>query len=267
MSLVRKSKQSDGIAWMWPDGKVQVTMECQLNEHGVPVPLRLHTVVISVQHPPDLDFVTIESDMINGVIKPTVPAKFFTSETIIHVNPGGRFVIGGPHADSGMTGRKTMADAYGGWANGGGGGGFSGKDPAHPDRGMAYAARWIAKSLVHHELCRRCTVQLAWAIAVPYPIAVTVDSHGTCIVGRKKLIQHAALDEENPKAEDEVDYSVLDAILEKVVKDSFDLRIGMLVKRMDMRKPMFQATATFGHFGREETGFFVWENVPPDLEI
>merc|ERR1712210_161458 len=167
--------------------------------------------------------------LMEHVIRPVVPAKYLTKDTIYHLNPSGRFVIGGPHGDAGLTGRKIIVDTYGGWGAHGGGA-FSGKASTKVDRSAAYAARWVAKSLVAAGLCRRCLVQVSYAIGVAEPLSVTVFDYGTGTKSTKELMQ--------------------------IVKENFDLRPGRIVKDLKLKNPIFQQSATYGHFGRE---IFTWE--------
>ena len=173
----------------------------------------------------------IKRDMIEYVVKPVVPAELLTAETKFFVNPTGKFVIGGPQGDSGLTGRKIIVDTYGGWARHGGGA-FSGKDPTKVDRSAAYAARYVAKNVVAAGLADECEIQLAYAIGVAYPVSVRVESFGT-----------AKVDE---------------ALIEKVVKENFDLRPAGIIKMLDLRRPIYKATSAYGHFGRTDTDFS-WE--------
>merc|ERR1712032_1560313 len=171
------------------------------------------------------------------VVRAVVPAKYLDDDTIYHMNPSGRFIVGGPHGDAGLTGRKAIVDTYGGWGAHGGGA-FSGKDPTKVDRSAAYAARWVAKSLVNSRLCHRVLVQLSYAIGVAYPLSVHVDSYGTVKEG------------------------MTDADLTEVVNKNFDLRPGCIVRDLDLRRPVFKKTAAYGHFGREDPDF-TWETFKP----
>merc|ERR1719384_671305 len=189
------------------------------------VPQRVHTIVISTQHSEDVTNEQIAADLMEHVIKPVVPEKYLTKDTLYHLNPSGRFVIGGPHGDAGLTGRKIIVDTYGGWGAHGGGA-FSGKDPSKVDRSAAYAGRWIAKSLVKAGLCKRVLVQLSYAIGVAKPLSVHVDTYGT---GTKT-----------------------DKEITKIVNDNFDLRPGVLRKELDLRTPIYCKSAAYGHFGRDE---------------
>jgi S-adenosylmethionine synthetase len=227
-------RKNGTLAWMRPDGKTQVTVEYK-NENGCPVPVRVHTIVISTQHNEEVTQKQIAADLMEHVIKPVVPERYLDEKTIYHLNPSGRFVIGGPHGDAGLTGRKIIIDSYGGWGAHGGGA-FSGKDSTKVDRSGAYAARWAAKSLVKAGLCKRLLVQVSYAIGVPYPLSVFCDSYGTAQGG---------------KTDDE---------LTTIVKANFDLRPGCIIRDLDLKRPIFQKTAAYGHFGREEPEF-TWETV------
>ena len=191
----------------------------------------MDTVVLSTQHGPEVELDQIRKDMIDMVIKPTIPAELLDENTKIYVNPTGRFVIGGPQGDSGLTGRKIIVDTYGGSAPHGGGC-FSGKDPTKVDRSAAYAARWVAKNIVAAGLARKCQVQLAYAIGVAQPVSVLVDTFGTGTVGDEKL--------------------------EEVVKKVFDLRPTAIIRDLDLRKPIYRQLAAYGHMGREDLGVS-WE--------
>ncbi len=209
------------VDYLRPDGKSQVTVE--YGEDGRPV--RVDTVVLSTQHAPEAALEQIRADMIELVIKPTIPAQLFDENTRVLVNPTGRFVVGGPQGDSGLTGRKIIVDTYGGSAPHGGGA-FSGKDPTKVDRSAAYAARWAAKNVVAAGLAGRCQVQLAYAIGVAKPVSVRVDTFGTGTVG--------------------------DEALEAAVGRVFDLRPTAIINRLDLRRPIYRQTAAYGHFGRPE---------------
>jgi S-adenosylmethionine synthetase len=236
LTEVRKNGTCD---WVRPDGKTQVT--CEYTEvDGVPTPTRVHTIVISTQHSEDVTQEQIAADLMEHVIKPVVPEKYLDDKTIYHLNPSGRFVIGGPHGDAGLTGRKIIIDTYGGWGAHGGGA-FSGKDTTKVDRSAAYAARWVAKSLVKAKLCRRVLVQLSYAIGVPYPLSVYVMSYGT------------------------VQNGLSDADLTAIVNKNFDLRPGCIIRDLNLRRPVMRKTAAYGHFGRVDADF-TWE-VPKTLEL
>jgi len=227
-----------------PDGKTQVSVEYKKRADGSLEPLRVHTVVISTQHDPDYTQEQLGKDLMEFVIKPIVPAKYLDDKTIYHLNPSGSFVIGGPEGDGGLTGRKIIIDTYGGWGAHGGGA-FSGKDPSKVDRSAAYYCRWIAKSLVAAKLCHRCLVQVSYAIGVPAPLSVFVDSYASGMGGQD------------------------DKSLLAIIMKNFDMRAGMLVRELDMLKPKYKKTAAYGHFGncaRADDPDFTWE-VPKTLEL
>ena len=217
---VRKHQVIDNLR---PDGKTQVTVE--YDEENKPV--RVHTIVISTQHAPDVNIGRLRQELIDQVIRPTVPAELLDKNTRILVNPTGRFVVGGPQADSGLTGRKIIVDTYGGSAPHGGGA-FSGKDPTKVDRSAAYAARYVAKNIVAADLADRCLVQLAYAIGVAEPVSVYVDTQGT---GK-----------------------VSDDRLEEAVRKVFDLRPTAIIRDLDLKKPIYRKLAAYGHMGREDLG-------------
>ena len=216
--------RKDGVVdYLRPDGKTQVTVEYdEQNRH-----VRIHTIVLSTQHAPTVDMDQLRQEMIDLVIAPTVPAELLDSRTRFLINPTGRFVLGGPCADTGLTGRKIIVDTYGGTAPHGGGA-FSGKDPTKVDRSAAYAARYVAKNIVAAGLADRCTVQLAYAIGVAEPVSILVDTHGTGTV----------------------DDSVLAAAVSRV----FDLRPTAIIKELDLAKPIYKKLAAYGHMGREDLG-------------
>ena len=217
------------VGYLRPDGKTQVTIEYDENNH----PVRVDTVVVSTQHNPDVELEQIRKDMIELVIKPTVPAELLDENTRFFVNPTGRFVIGGPQGDSGLTGRKIIVDTYGGSAPHGGGA-FSGKDPTKVDRSAAYAARWIAKNIVAAGLAERCQIQLAYAIGVAQPVSVRVDTFGTGTLS--------------------------DVELEDKVAKVFDLRPTAIINRLELRRPIYRQTAAYGHFGRTDLDL-PWERL------
>jgi len=225
LSEVRKSGE---LGWLRPDGKSQVTVEYR---DGIPA--RVHTVVVSTQHHPDFSQEEISRRIREAVIRPVVPSNLLDDATIYHVNPTGRFVVGGPHGDSGLTGRKIIVDTYGGTGRHGGGA-FSGKDPTKVDRSASYMARYIAKNLVAAGLVDRVEVQLAYAIGVAEPVSVRVDGFGT--------------------------EKVSEARLEALVREHFPLTPRGIIEHLDLRRPIYRATAAYGHFGREEPGF-TWELV------
>ncbi len=217
------------IPYLRPDAKTQVTFEYEDN-----VPVRLKTVLVSTQHNDGIDRDTmIRPDLIEQVIRPVIPERFADDPYEVHVNPTGRFVIGGPVGDAGLTGRKIIVDTYGGMARHGGGA-FSGKDPSKVDRSAAYATRWVAKNLVAAGAATRCEVQVAYAIGMAHPVSVLIETFGTESVDR--------------------------AAIEKAVGDVFDLRPAAIVRDLDLRRPIYQPTAAYGHFGRaSEDGLFPWE--------
>ncbi len=214
------------LPYLRPDGKTQVTVEY---ENGRPV--RVDTIVISAQHDPEATIAQIKADLIENVVKPVVPANLLDGGTKYFINPTGRFVLGGPAVDSGLTGRKIIVDTYGGYARHGGGA-FSGKDPTKVDRSAAYAARYVAKNIVAAGLADKCEVELAYAIGVAHPVSVFVDTFGT-----NKI--------------DEAKFS-------KLVNDNFDLRPAAIIKALDLQRPIYKAVAAYGHMGREDLGVS-WE--------
>ena len=218
LTQVRKEGKVD---YLRPDGKTQGTVEYDENDK----PLRVDAVVVSTQHSPEVELSQIRQDMIDLVIRPIIPASLMDNDTKIYVNPTGRFVVGGPQGDSGLTGRKIIVDTYGGSAPHGGGA-FSGKDPTKVDRSAAYAARWVAKNVVAAGLASRCQVQLAYAIGVAQPVSVRVDTFGT---GR-----------------------VSDEDLSDAVQQVFDLRPAAIIRDLDLRRPIYRQTAAYGHFGRSD---------------
>jgi len=219
----------DGTLW-WarPDTKTQVTAEYVFDK-GACVPIRVHTVVVSCQHSEKVTLEALRKDIMEKVVYTTIPKKYLDADTKFHINPCGNFVIGGPMGDAGLTGRKIIVDTYGGWGAHGGGA-FSGKDYTKVDRSAAYAARWVAKSLVKAGLCKRCLVQVSYAIGVAEPLSVTVFDYGTGTKSSQELM--------------------------KIVKENFDLRPGRIVKDLKLKNPIFQQTASYGHFGRD---IFTWE--------
>ena len=225
--------RKDGtLPWLRPDGKAQVTVE-----YGEHAPERVRTVVVSAQHDPDVRLADLETAIIEHVICPVMPADLYNvSEVEHHINPTGRFVIGGPMGDAGVTGRKIIVDTYGGVGSHGGGA-FSGKDPSKVDRSASYAARWVAKNLVASGLAREAEIQVAYAIGVDRPVSVMVNSFGTG--------------------------SVSDSMLESAVRDVFDLRPREIIQALGLRSPIFRRTASYGHFGRkpDDDGGFSWERL------
>ncbi|XP_060710156.1 S-adenosylmethionine synthase-like [Hemiscyllium ocellatum] len=227
---IAELRRDSTLPWLRPDSKTQVTVQYS-QENGVVVPTRVHTIVISVQHDEDVTVDEMRCALKEQVIKAVVPNKYLDDNTVYHLQPSGRFVIGGPQGDAGVTGRKIIVDTYGGWGAHGGGA-FSGKDYTKVDRSAAYAARWVAKSLVKAGLCKRVLVQVAYAIGVAEPLSISVFSYGTSQLGDKALME--------------------------IVKKNFDLRPGMIVRDLNLKKPIYQKTACYGHFGRSE---FPWEDV------
>ena len=225
LTAVRKQELVD---YLRPDGKTQVTIEYDEQNH----PVRVHTVVLSTQHAPEVDMAKLRADMIELVIRPTIPAELLDEQTRYLINPTGRFVVGGPQADSGLTGRKIIVDTYGGSAPHGGGA-FSGKDPTKVDRSAAYAARYVAKNIVAAGLAKRCLVQLAYAIGVAEPVSVFVDTQGTGTVS--------------------------DAQIAAAVQQVFDLRPTAIIRDLELSRPIYRQLAAYGHMGREELGVR-WED-------
>lgn len=224
LTEVRKSGE---LSYLRPDGKTQVTV---VYEDGKPV--AVDTIVISTQHDPDVTLEQIKQDLMEKVIKPVVPAELLTAETKYFINPTGKFVIGGPQGDTGLTGRKIIVDTYGGMARHGGGA-FSGKDPTKVDRSAAYAARYVAKNIVAAGLADKCEIQLAYAIGVAKPVSININTFGT-----------------NKVAED---------VITKLVNDNFDLRPAGIIKELDLRRPIYAQTAAYGHFGRTDVDL-PWEH-------
>ena len=223
LTEVRKNGTFD---YLRPDGKSQVTVEYEDNR-----PVRVDTVVISTQHDAAAELDTIRRDMIEGVVKPVIPAELIDNKTKFYINPTGRFVVGGPCGDSGLTGRKIIVDTYGGYARHGGGA-FSGKDPTKVDRSACYMARYIAKNLVAASLADKCEVQLAYAIGVAKPVSVRVDTFGTGKMSEDKLCE--------------------------LVCEHFDMRPDAIIERLDLRRPIYAQTAAYGHFGRDDISL-PWE--------
>ncbi len=221
-------RKNGTLKYLRPDGKTQVTVE-----YDGDIPKRIDAVVVSTQHSADVTLETIKKDITEHVIKATIPASLMDDDTKIFINPTGRFVIGGPHGDSGLTGRKIIVDTYGGYAPHGGGA-FSGKDPTKVDRSAAYMCRYIAKNMVASGLCEKCQIQVAYAIGVANPVSVRVDTFGT------------------GKLSD-------DAINDIVLKE-FDLRPAAIIKSLDLRKPIYKQTAAYGHFGRDDVSL-PWEKL------
>jgi S-adenosylmethionine synthetase len=231
--LAAKLRKNKTIKWLRPDSKSQVTVEYEGFK-----PVRIDAVVVSHQHDPDVAHKEIESGIIENIIKPVLePTGLLDDKTKYYINPTGRFVIGGPFGDTGLTGRKIIVDTYGGMSRHGGGA-FSGKDPTKVDRSAAYAARYVAKNVVAAKLADRCEVELAYAIGVPFPVSVMMDTFGTSKVPEKKI--------------------------EDAVKKVFDLTPAGIIKTLDLRRPIFRKTASYGHFGRSE---FPWEKTDKAEEL
>ena len=230
-----KVRKDGTLPYLRADGKTQVTIE--YNEEGTPV--RVDTIVISSQHSADVELETIRRDILENVIKPIIPQELFDDDTIIYVNPTGRFVTGGPTGDCGLTGRKIIVDTYGGVGRHGGGC-FSGKDPTKVDRSAAYAARYVAKNIVAAKLAKKCEVQLAYAIGVAHPVSVMVDTFGTGVLS--------------------------DDVLEEIVSETFDLRPAAIIDYLDLRKPIYRVLAAYGHMGREDLEV-AWEKANRTEEL
>ena len=231
LTQVRK----DGILdYLRPDGKTQVTVEYDDDK-----PVRVDAVVVSSQHSPDVDIQKLREDIKREVILTTVPAELIDENTKFYINPTGRFVVGGPNGDSGLTGRKLIVDTYGGYARHGGGA-FSGKYPTKVDRSAAYASRWVAKNVVAAGLAKKCEVQLAYAIGVAHPVSIMVDTFGTATVDEDKI--------------------------EQAIEKVFDLRPHAIIKQLDLRKPIYKNLAAYGHMGREDLGVS-WEKLDKVEEL
>ncbi len=216
-----EERKNGNLGYLRPDGKSQVTVEYDENHN----PVRVDTVVISSQHAPEIELEQIRADIIEKVIKTTIPASLLDENTVYHINPTGRFVTGGPQGDSGLTGRKIIVDTYGGYARHGGGA-FSGKDPTKVDRSAAYAARYVAKNIVAAGLAKKCEVELAYAIGVEQPVSVFVDTFGTGIIA--------------------------DSEISAIVNDLFDLSPAGIIKTLDLRRPIYRQVASLGHIGRTD---------------
>jgi len=227
------ARRDGTLTWLRPDCKTQVTCEYRMEGPGRRcIPVRVHTVVISAQHNEDVTNEQIRSDLLEKIIKKVIPSQYLDDKTIYHLNPSGRFVIGGPQGDAGTTGRKIIVDTYGGWGAHGGGA-FSGKDPTKVDRSADYAARWVAKSVVAAGLAHRCIVQVSYAIGVAHPMSLFCDTYGTGI-GKS------------------------DAEIMEIIKKNFDLRPGVIIRDLKLKRPIYFKTASFGHFGRNDPDF-EWE--------
>ncbi|MCX7726415.1 MAG: methionine adenosyltransferase [Chitinispirillaceae bacterium] len=221
-----KAREEKRIPYLRPDGKSQVTVEYDGSK-----PVRIDTVVLSSQHAPDVDYETIKKDLIEKIIKKVIPSNLLDNRTIYHINPTGRFVIGGPHGDTGVTGRKIIVDTYGGYSAHGGGA-FSGKDPSKVDRSAAYAARWVAKNIVAAGLAYECEIQVSYAIGVAKPLSIHVNTKGTGKIPDEKIVE--------------------------IINKLFDLRPKSIIERLNLKRPIYRETARNGHFGRELPQF-TWE--------
>ncbi len=219
-------RKSGGLPWLRPDGKSQVTVEYSYGK-----PVRVDTVLISTQHGPEVSHAEITEAVIEHIINPVIPADLMDKQPKIYVNPTGRFVIGGPMGDAGVTGRKIIVDTYGGMGRHGGGA-FSGKDPTKVDRSAAYAARWVAKNVVAAGLAERCEIQVAYAIGVAHPLSINVETFGTGKIADEKIA--------------------------RIISEHFDLRPGAIIRDLDLRKPIYQKVAAYGHFGRDDLDL-TWE--------
>lgn len=234
-SKMAELRRAGTIPWLRPDSKTQVTVHYDQKD-GAVIPKRVHTIVVSVQHDDHISLEEQKTVLKEKVIKAVVPAKYLDDKTVYHLQPSGRFVIGGPQGDAGVTGRKIIVDTYGGWGAHGGGA-FSGKDFSKVDRSAAYAARWVAKSLVKAKLCRRVLVQVSYAIGVAHPLSISLFTYGSSAKTESELLQ--------------------------IVNKNFDLRPGVIVRELNLKRPIYQETASYGHFGRSE---FAWE-VPKNLVL
>ncbi|KAI0541595.1 S-adenosylmethionine synthetase [Xylaria digitata] len=230
------ARRNGTCSWLRPDTKTQVTMEYK-HDNGAVIPLRVHTIVISAQHGPEISTEQLRKELKSKIIDPVIPNQYIDEETILHLQPSGQFIIGGPQGDAGVTGRKIIVDTYGGWGAHGGGA-FSGKDFSKVDRSAAYLARWVAKSLVNAKLARRALVQLSYAIGVAEPCSIYVDSYGTSDKTSEELVE--------------------------IVKANFDMRPGSIAKQLDLIQPLYNQTAKFGHFGTNQS--FTWEQ-PKELKF
>jgi len=222
------ARRNGVLPWLRPDSKTQVTVEYK-KDGGATIPLRVDTIVISTQHAEEISTEELRKEILEKIIKQVIPKNLLDDRTIYHIQPSGRFVIGGPQGDAGLTGRKIIVDTYGGWGAHGGGA-FSGKDFSKVDRSAAYTARWIAKSLVAAGLARRTLVQLSYAIGVAEPLSIFVDTYGT---GKKSDLE-----------------------LVEIIRKNWDLRPGVIVKQLDLQKPIYRKTAAYGHFGNPA---YTWE--------
>ena len=228
-------RENNTLTWLRPDAKSQITVEYSEKEKGHIEIVGVHTVVISAQHSENVTNEEIKEQLTEQVIKKVIPEKYLNDKTRYIINPSGSFVVGGPMGDAGLTGRKIIVDTYGGWG-GHGGGAFSGKDPTKVDRSGAYAARWVAKSLVANGFAKRIMVQISYSIGINYPLSIHIDSYGTAANGLK------------------------DSDLVTIVNNNFDLRPGCIIRDLKLDRPIYKKTAMFGHFGQEDPDF-TWEAV------
>lgn len=223
-----EARRNDLIKWLRPDSKTQVTVEYE-QEDGALLPIRVDTIVVSVQHEDTISTEKIREEILEKIVKKVIPSHYLDENTVYHIQPSGRFVIGGPQGDAGLTGRKIIVDTYGGWGAHGGGA-FSGKDFSKVDRSATYAARWVAKSLVASGLCKRCLVQLSYAIGIPNPLSIFVEHYGTSMKTSSELVE--------------------------IIKKNFDLRPGVIVKELGLQLPIYSRTSCYGHFTDQS---FTWE--------
>uniref|UniRef100_A0A452HKB1 S-adenosylmethionine synthase n=1 Tax=Gopherus agassizii TaxID=38772 RepID=A0A452HKB1_9SAUR len=230
---IKALERSGTWPWIRLDGKTQVTMEYK-EKDGAVEPIHVHTLVISVHHAPNMPVQQMRKELMEKVVKEVIPAKYLDENTIYHLLPSEVFIEGGPKGDAGLTGRKIIVDTYGGWGAHGGGA-FSGKDPSKADRSAAYAARWVAKSLVKAGLCKRVLIQLSYAIGLSHPLAISMFHYGTSDRSEEELLE--------------------------IVQKNLDLCLGVIIRELDLKRPIYQQTACYVHFGREE---FTWE-IPKKL--
>jgi S-adenosylmethionine synthetase len=235
-AAMAEARRDGSMGWLRPDSKTQVTVEYKKEESGAVTPIRVDTVVISTQHAEEITTEDLRAQILEKIIKKVIPKNLLDDRVVYHIQPSGRFVIGGPQGDAGLTGRKIIVDTYGGWGAHGGGA-FSGKDFSKVDRSAAYTARWIAKSLVAAGLARRALVQLSYAIGVAEPLSIFVDTYGT---GKKP-----------------------DAELVEIIRQNFDLRPGLIVQQLNLQQPQYLKTASYGHFGNPA---YSWEK-PKELKF
>ncbi|KAK3372543.1 S-adenosylmethionine synthetase [Podospora didyma] len=228
-AAMSRARRDGSLPWLRPDTKTQVTIEYK-HDNGAVIPLRVDTVVVSAQHSESITTELLRKEILEKIIKTTIPAKYLDEKTVYHIQPSGLFIIGGPQGDAGLTGRKIIVDTYGGWGAHGGGA-FSGKDFSKVDRSAAYLGRWIAKSLVNAGLARRALVQLSYAIGVAEPLSIYVDTYGTSEKNSDELVE--------------------------IIRANFDMRPGVIVKELDLAKPIYFQTAKNGHFGTNQS--FSWE--------